>query len=555
MIPSRGLQPVRRAQLAASASLLVRAGTARQFSSAHRRATLSTASSLSRRIQRRRLDACTVRYASWYAPWTWGRSSTPAPETEASPIETKADSEPLAAQQNLSDPAVAASTPELTATTSAQEASGQTVSAATDASRGSVEEYLDNALEFKWVDDAAATVTKYGDLKAMGLDYGWGPTAMVEWMMEHLYLGAGLGWGASIIALTLIIRTTMFKLQMNSSDAMARLAAITPVMRKLNAEMTAAKAGGKMDEMQVVRRKMTRVYKVIGANPAKSFLPLGFQAVIGFGAFRCLRGMSNLPVPDMTQAGFLWFQDLTVSDPYMIIPVVAGGIMYVSMKMGGEAGPQSDQSMGTEGMRTIVKVGIPVMMTIVGMFQPAAVQLYLLCTSTTSSIAAYLLRNASFRQRFNLAPLPTKEAQEFWNQVADGKYTVEEALRMTAEKGKLLEAGPVANKAPTLKYEAPRLRLKGELPAHIRPPAPKEKEVYDDRDEDFDNPPERIMDRLDWFGRNYKPSFVWKRAKKWMRTAFRSGDVQAQLARRKKEEAKKKAEEYELRRRARLRGQ
>lgn len=215
-----------------------------------------------------------------------------------------------------------------------------------------------------------------------------------------------------------------------------------------------------------------------------------------------------------------------------------------------------------EGFRTVLRIGIPGMMTLVTMFQPAAMQLYLFCTSVTSSLAIYLLRNEAFRQRFKLTPLPTKEAQAFWKEVADGKYTVEEALRMTAEKGKLLEAGPASVKAPTPttpttpKYEAPRLRMKGDLPTHMRPPAPEEeKKVYDDRDEDYDNPPQRIMERLDWFGRNYKPSFVWKRTRNWFSTAFNNDDVQARLKQKKKDAAKKKAEEYELRRRARLRGQ
>ena len=57
------------------------------------------------------------------------------------------------------------------------------------------------------------------------------------------------------------------------------------------------------------------------------------QGVFGFGAFRCLRGMTTLPVPGLSTEGWAWFTDLTVSDPYYILPMATGGIMYVIIKV------------------------------------------------------------------------------------------------------------------------------------------------------------------------------------------------------------------------------
>lgn len=39
--------------------------------------------------------------------------------------------------------------------------------------------------------------------------------------------------------------------------------------------------------------------------------------------FLAIRGMAKLPVESMSTGGALWFTDLTVVDPFFILPVLA----------------------------------------------------------------------------------------------------------------------------------------------------------------------------------------------------------------------------------------
>jgi hypothetical protein len=57
------------------------------------------------------------------------------------------------------------------------------------------------------------------------------------------------------------------------------------------------------------------------------------QAWVGISAFRCLRAMGDLPVPGMVNDGFLWFKDLTVADPYYVLPAAITGIFYAIFKV------------------------------------------------------------------------------------------------------------------------------------------------------------------------------------------------------------------------------
>ena len=40
-------------------------------------------------------------------------------------------------------------------------------------------------------------------------------------------------------------------------------------------------------------------------------------------AFLGVRGLTNLPVESMTTGGALWFTDLTIADPYHILPILS----------------------------------------------------------------------------------------------------------------------------------------------------------------------------------------------------------------------------------------
>lgn len=47
-----------------------------------------------------------------------------------------------------------------------------------------------------------------------------------------------------------------------------------------------------------------------------------------------LRKMANTPVESMKVGGFWWLQDLTVHDPYYIMPLVTSVTMYITIELG-----------------------------------------------------------------------------------------------------------------------------------------------------------------------------------------------------------------------------
>ena len=49
--------------------------------------------------------------------------------------------------------------------------------------------------------------------------------------------------------------------------------------------------------------------------------------------FLAVRGLANYPLESMMYGGTLWFPDLTVADPYYILPVFTAVTMFITMEV------------------------------------------------------------------------------------------------------------------------------------------------------------------------------------------------------------------------------
>jgi YidC/Oxa1 family membrane protein insertase len=130
-----------------------------------------------------------------------------------------------------------------------------------------------------------------------------------------------------------VVRCATFFFQALSSDKIAAMAALKPVTQPIQEKMEAALARGDKQQADLLKMQQAAIMKPYVGN----FLSMGgfmiVQGWIGFSAFRFLRAMGELPIPGMTHDGFLWFTDLTVRDPYFILPAATTAIMYTVFKV------------------------------------------------------------------------------------------------------------------------------------------------------------------------------------------------------------------------------
>lgn len=190
---------------------------------------------------------------------------------------------------------------------------------------------LNNALDFS--SSSLADIPEHiGYLKSLGLDYGFGPTAMMEWILEHVHVLCGTPWWASIALTAVLVRAVLFYPYVGAADNGAKLAWVKPITQPLTTKMNAAARLGDNTETMRLRQEIQKIHKRAGISLIRTFFPL-IQAPIGFGTFFLLRAMAKLPVPGLETGGLLWFTNLTLPDPYFVIPIATSYVLHRALKV------------------------------------------------------------------------------------------------------------------------------------------------------------------------------------------------------------------------------
>jgi YidC/Oxa1 family membrane protein insertase len=102
-----------------------------------------------------------------------------------------------------------------------------------------------------------------------------------EAVMVFFHDNVGLGWGLSIIALTVTIRLLILPLTLKQFSSMREMQMIQPQVKALQAKYK--------DDRQRMNQEMMKLYQEHGVNPLGSCLPLVLQLPVFFSLFYMLR--------------------------------------------------------------------------------------------------------------------------------------------------------------------------------------------------------------------------------------------------------------------------
>ncbi|NTW67592.1 MAG: membrane protein insertase YidC, partial [Nitrospirae bacterium] len=163
----------------------------------------------------------------------------------------------------------------------------------------------------------------YGKGLEQMVDYGWfGVLAKpMFWLMEQFFF-ITRNYGIAIILLTIVVRILLFYPSLKSATAMEEMKALQP-------QMAALREKYKKDP-QKLNAEMMRLYKEHKVNPLGGCLPMLLQLPF----FVALYNVLSVSI-ELRQASFIpfWIKDLSVHDPFYILPVLMGVSMVFTMKM------------------------------------------------------------------------------------------------------------------------------------------------------------------------------------------------------------------------------
>ncbi|KAI0097295.1 hypothetical protein GGR51DRAFT_541298 [Nemania sp. FL0031] len=251
---------------------------------------------------------------------------------------------------------------------------------------------------------------RIGFLKELGLDFGWGPTACCEWLLEHVYVYTGLPWWGSIAVVACLFRAVMFYPTLTATKHQARLQTIyaTPAYKKAKAAFDEAAFQTKdRQAMMVARAEMKAIVKKSGASPLRMLTNFAMFP-FSLGMFRLIRGMAGIPVPGMENGGVAWFTDLTVHDPFFILPSISVALTVLIFKQMQRANIQQNPMQETM-MKSMMWI-MPPLMFLGTAWLPAGVQWFFLVLSFSTTGQTQATLTPAIRRWAKLPPLPDRDS-------------------------------------------------------------------------------------------------------------------------------------------------
>lgn len=195
------------------------------------------------------------------------------------------------------------------------------------------------------------------------IDYGWFWFLARPFLLALNYLFAMFGnYGVAIIILTIILRGFMWPLTRKSYSSMA-------AMQKMQPEMQRIQKLYANDKIRL-QQEMMNLYKSQKTSPMSGCLPMLVQIPIFFALYKALL----ISVP-MRQAGFLWMSDLSVLDPYFILPILMGGTMWWQQKLQKPSVANNNSNDPMAATQKLMK-WLPVIFTVMFAWMPAGLVLY-----------------------------------------------------------------------------------------------------------------------------------------------------------------------------------
>ena len=203
------------------------------------------------------------------------------------------------------------------------------------------------------------------------VDYGWLTFIgkPIFWLLSKIYTLVG-NWGFAIMGVTLCIKLLFFKLSEVSYKSMAKMRKVQPLLKELKERHA--------DDKQRFNSEMMALYKKEKVNPMGGCFPIMVQIPVFISLYWVL-----IETVELRQAPFiLWIEDLSVQDPFFVLPVLMG----ITMKIQQSLNPPPIDPVQAKVMKMF-----PFVFTVFFLFFPSGLVLYWVVNNTLSILQQWYI--------------------------------------------------------------------------------------------------------------------------------------------------------------------
>jgi YidC/Oxa1 family membrane protein insertase len=207
------------------------------------------------------------------------------------------------------------------------------------------------------------------------VDFGllWWVAQPLFWLLKFIHGIVG-NWGWSIVLLTLTVKICLYPLTASSYRSMAKMKKFTPKIQELKEQFG--------DDRQRMSQEMMKLYQKEKLNPLGGCLPMLLQMPVFIALYWTL--MESV---ELRQSPFIfWIVDLSVKDPFFVLPLLMGASMFFQMQM--------QQQPTMDPMQAKIMKFMPVMFTFMFLWFPAGLTLYWLSNNLITITQQFIVNKS-----------------------------------------------------------------------------------------------------------------------------------------------------------------
>jgi YidC/Oxa1 family membrane protein insertase len=178
----------------------------------------------------------------------------------------------------------------------------------------------------------------------------------LRWALNVIQTNLVSNWGLAIILLTIVIKLLTWPINMKAYRSMQGMKEIQPELEEIRDKYD--------DDQQRMTEETMKLFRENDVSPMGGCLPMLLQMPILYGLYVMIYSSVELYEADF----ILWYTNLAAPDPFFVLPIIMGVVMFVQQGMMTSAG-------GNMQTKIMTKV-MPFMFTGFMLFLPSGLVLY-----------------------------------------------------------------------------------------------------------------------------------------------------------------------------------
>ncbi|EFO24435.2 hypothetical protein LOAG_04051 [Loa loa] len=187
----------------------------------------------------------------------------------------------------------------------------------------------------------------------------WSPASWFRLALEYMHFNIDLPWWLTVICATISLRLLMIFVPIASHRLMGRVQLHKKEIDEFKEKMESAQRSGNFLQTMEAQKELKDFLKTKDIKLYRQFMFMSLNGAIFMTQFIAVKKLADVSFPGMSTGGLYWFKDLTMPDPYYLLPLVSAITVAAVFKIGAETGG-TNQSISPQIQKMLTRIG-PIM--------------------------------------------------------------------------------------------------------------------------------------------------------------------------------------------------